>query len=52
MTTPSAPTRQLSGRFAQDVRADVLIEDMLLHKQLIVVSAIGLLLLLRQLVLA
>lgn len=51
MTTPPAPTRQPAERFAQDVRADVLIEEMLLHKQMIVVSTIGLLLLLRQLVL-
>jgi len=51
MTTPPAPTRQPSGSFAKDVRADVIIEEMLLHKQMIVVSTIGLLLLLRQLVL-
>ena len=51
MKAQSATTGQRSGGFAEDVRADVLLEKMLLPKQVLVIAAIGLLLLLRQLVL-
>jgi hypothetical protein len=51
MNRPRTRTSKPSSRFAQEVRADGLVEEMLLPKQVLVVAAIALLLLLRQLVL-
>jgi hypothetical protein len=51
MNRPDNAAPQLPSLFAKEVQADVLIEEALPHKQAIVIAAIGLLLLLRQLVL-
>ena len=51
MTHPASATPPPPNLFDQEVRADVLIEEALPYKQVIVVATIGLLLVLRQLVL-